>query len=663
MLDRRTILSALTSLLTAAATDALARPRTKKTAGKGSGKKGKAKPGGRKGKSSSRHHHAEPRHVAPPSPPPPPPVPAESSSEARAALDQAFDAILNDLLAASPMTATSLGMDKGRFAGQKALIDDRGASGMNANAARLRKAMGLLNAVDRSALNAADRVDYDAVAWDYATQLAGAQTFGFGENATPVNTSFYACSPYVVSQLTGLYCFTPDFLDSQHTINNKDDAFAYMSRLGGFARGLDQETDRIRAEAGRGVIPPDFILKATIAQLTTLRDTDPARSRLINSLVERTAAAGIAGDWQAAATAAVSGPLKDALNRQIDALTALLPRAAHDAGVGNLPNGDAYYAYVTRVGTSTDLTPRDIHALGLQKVSDITAELDSRLRALGMTAGTCGERMHAMYTDPKYLYADTDDGKAQLIADLNRKVDAVFARLPGYFGVLPRTKVVIRRVPVAIEAGQASGYYQPAALDGSRPGTYYINLRDTAENPSWLLSTLTYHESIPGHHMQISIQQEAQGLPMLRKIASYNAYVEGWALYAEQLAGEMGLYDKDAPGRIGYLHDALFRAVRLVVDTGMHALGWSREQAIQYMMDQTGDVENACASEIERYCVWPGQALGYMVGKLTWLRIRDAQKARQGAGFDIKAFHDTGLLAGSAPLAVLEQVYRDKGLT
>jgi uncharacterized protein (DUF885 family) len=270
--------------------------------------------------------------------------------------------------------------------------------------------------------------------------------------------------------------------------------------------------------------------------------------------------------------------------------------------------------------------------------------------------------MRAMYADPKYIYPNTDDGKAQILSDLNAKVAAVQARLPSYFGVLPKTRVAIKRVPVATEAGAPGGYYNPASLDGSRPGMYYINLRDTAEIPSWTLSTLTYHESIPGHHLQLSIQQEAGGLPMLRKLSGFNAYMEGWALYAEQLAGEMGMYDSDPAGRIGYLHDALFRAVRLVVDTGMHNLGWSREQAIAYMVDQTGDTESGATTEIERYCVWPGQALGYMVGKLTWLKLRDAQKAKQGAAFDIKTFHDTGLLCGAVPLDVLSHVYKDAGL-
>ncbi|MGZ3306032.1 MAG: DUF885 domain-containing protein, partial [Asticcacaulis sp.] len=313
--------------------------------------------------------------------------------------------------------------------------------------------------------------------------------------------------------------------------------------------------------------------------------------------------------------------------------------------------------------TSTDMTPKDIHALGLDTVARLSDEIDRRLRAQGMSQGTPGERMRAMYTDPRFLYANTEEGKAKLLADLNAKVEAVEAKMPQYFGVLPKTKVTIRRVPVATEAGAPGGYYQPGSLDGARPGAYYINLRDTANVPSWTLPTLTYHEAVPGHHVQGSISNEAQGLPMLRKLSYFNAYIEGWALYAEQLAGEMGMYDNDPWGRIGYLHDALFRGVRLVVDTGIHAMGWSREQAVAYMVDACGDTEDSATTEIDRYCVWPGQALGYMVGKLTWLKIREAQKAKQGAGFDIRTFHDAGLLCGAVPLSVLESVYKGRGLT
>jgi len=665
MYDRRHLLGALASVLGLGANEALAAVKTKKkkpvkAAAKKGGKTKKTGKAGVKSKKAPVQKAAV--HHTPAPPPPPPPVPDETAPSTAAALRSAFQTILNDLLAQSPTAATSFGLDKGEFAYQKSRLDDRSTAGLAANVARLEKAVVLLERLDRDAMNLSDRVNYDTVLWDLQTQLEGAKGFPFGDNGTAINVVFYSPTPYVVSQLSGFGCVIPDFLNTQHVIATEADAQAYLSRLDAFAACLDQETGRIRQDAARGVTPPDFILKAAIGQLSALRDTPPETATLVTSLVTRTAAAKIAGDWQAPAVAKLAGPLKAALDRQIAALNGLLAGARHEAGARELPGGAAYYVWAAKSGTSTQTTPKDIHRLGLQKVNEINGELAARFRALGNgQGGTPGQRMHALYTDPAQLYPNTDEGKAQLIGDLNKKVDQVYARVPQYFGVVPKTKVTIRRVPPAIEAGQPGGYYQPAALDGSRPGIYYINLRDTAETPKFLLSTLTYHEAVPGHHMQISIQQEVD-MPQLRKIASFNAYVEGWALYAEQLAGEMGLYDNDPYGRIGYLHDALLRAVRLVVDTGMHDLGWSREQAITYMQQQLGDAESACATEIERYCAWPGQALGYMVGKLTWLQIRDAMKKKQGAAFDIKRFHDVGLTHGAMPLDVLQGLYGGLGL-
>jgi uncharacterized protein (DUF885 family) len=293
--------------------------------------------------------------------------------------------------------------------------------------------------------------------------------------------------------------------------------------------------------------------------------------------------------------------------------------------------------------------------MGLDVVKDHTAKIDAIMQANGLTKGTVGERLRAMYDDPKFRYENTDAGKDKLLADLNVKVQAIRAKLPAWFGTVPKADLQIKRVPKYIEAGAPGGYYQNATLDGSRPGAYYINLRDTAEVPSWTLPTLTYHEGIPGHHLQISIAQETD-LPLLRKVNGFNAYQEGWALYAEQLADEMGMYEGDPWGKIGQLHDAMFRGVRLVVDTGMHAKKWSREQAVKYYVDTLGDQEASAVTEIERYCVWPGQACSYMVGKLTILRLRDKARTALGAGFDIRKFHDAVLLSGALPLEVLEKV-------
>ncbi|MGA9658437.1 MAG: DUF885 family protein, partial [Asticcacaulis sp.] len=349
-----------------------------------------------------------------------------------------------------------------------------------------------------------------------------------------------------------------------------------------------------------------------------------------------------------------------ALSRQIAALEAVVPKATHDAGVWHIPGGEARYAFAVRANTSTNMTPDQVHQIGLDKVAEINAELEKVMTANGMTKGTTGERLAEMAKDPRFLYPNTDAGKTQLLADLNTQVQRVAAQLPKYFGILPKSTVTIKRVPVATELGAPGGYYQSASLDGSRPGAYYINLRDTAEVPKWTLPTLTYHEAIPGHHLQISIQQENKDLPELRKISGFNAYIEGWALYAEQLAAtDMDMYAGDPFGYIGYLHDAMFRACRLVVDTGMHHKRWSREQAMQFMQTYLGDPNE---TEVERYVVWPGQALGYMVGKLKWLELRGKAQTKAGAGFDIRKFHDTGLLCAPVPLAVLEQVYQDAGM-
>ncbi|MBP2161770.1 MULTISPECIES: DUF885 family protein [Asticcacaulis] len=657
MVDRRYVVGALAALFGSVAAEALAAPKKKKKAA--ASKKKSSSKSKKSSKKSTKGKKAAPKKVEAPKPPPPPPVPAVTAPEVAAQLNNAYDLILREWFTASPVQATSAGLDKGQFAVAKTKLDDRSEASKASNLARLRRAVQTLRAIDRNDLSAADRLNYDSVLWDNENQLALAQGFAYGDYG--VFAGGFA-APYVVSQLTGAYQFVPDFLATQHEIANKADAESYLMRLSDFARAVDQENERIRADAGRGVIPPDFVLKKAMQQLIALRDTDPAYSPVVTALDSKTQALGIAGTWRDDASARLTGPVREALTRQIDILSGLAGQAKHDAGVRNQPNGEAYYAQCVKLSTSTDDSAKEVHAIGLDQVARLSAELDSRLRALGMTQGTPGERMHAMYTDPKYLYPNTDDGKAKLLNDLNGLVHKVEARLPSYFGVLPKSKVSIRRVPVATEAGAPGGYYMPGSIDGSRAGAYYINLRDTGNNPSWTLPTLTCHEAIPGHHMQLTIQNEAQGIPTLRKLLAFNANVEGWALYSEQLASEMGIYNDDAPGRIGYLHDALFRAVRLVVDTGMHNLGWSREQAITYMRDAMGDSESAVTAEIERYVVWPGQALGYMMGKITWLRLRDAQKRKQGGAFDIKAFHDTGMLAGSVPLSVLEQLYKDKGL-
>jgi uncharacterized protein (DUF885 family) len=329
--------------------------------------------------------------------------------------------------------------------------------------------------------------------------------------------------------------------------------------------------------------------------------------------------------------------------------------ATHDAGVWRLPRGADYYSASVLNQTTTTRKPAEIHRLGLDLVAEHAANIDELLKMQGMTQGTVGERLRAMFVDPRFQYPDTDAARATLLADLNGRVRSVRAKLPKYFATLPKSGVEIRRVPTEIEAGAPGGYYNLASLDGKRPGIYWINLRDTREQPKWLLPTLTYHESVPGHHLQLSIQQET-GLPLIRKVSQYTAYVEGWALYAEQLAAEMGEYDHDPLGRIGQLHDSMFRAVRLVIDSGIHAMKWSREQAIRYFTETLGDPVTEATGEVERYCVWPGQACCYMLGKLKFLAERERAQKILGARFDIRKFHDAVLLSGAVPLDLMNGI-------
>ncbi len=372
------------------------------------------------------------------------------------------------------------------------------------------------------------------------------------------------------------------------------------------------------------------------------------------SLVRRTAAKKIPGDWRRRAARIVAGPVRAALDGQIALLTRWRSSATGDAGVWKLPDGGNYYRFATHYQTTTSVSPEEIHALGLKLVSEVSGELDRLLAGQGMSEGSVGARVASLYKDPRFIYPDTDDGRAELLAYLNGRVKAVTQVLPRYFGTVPKAGLEIRRVPIADEIGSPGGYYEDGSLDGSRPGAYYINLRDMSEIPRWTLPTLTYHEGIPGHHLQGALVLEAGGLPMLRRTVWFAAYGEGWALYAEQLADEMGMYADDPWGRAGYLHDALLRAVRLVLDRAIHVKRWTRDQSIRYFMETMGDPAATAATEVDRYCVWPGQACSYMIGKMTWLKLRSRAQSALGTKFDIRTFHDTGLLSGSMPLELLE---------
>jgi uncharacterized protein (DUF885 family) len=572
----------------------------------------------------------------------------QAAGGAAAELNELFDAFMDERLTKNPEQLTSLGLDKGQYAGAKSKLSDASLERMRAekkeNIERLRR----LRAVDRKRLSGADLANYDAVEFQMET-LARTERFDYGAGVYP----------YVVSQLTGSYQEIPTFLDRQHKIETREDADAYIARLRAFAVVLDQETARVRHDAALKVSPPDFLVDQTLKQMRALRAAAAADSILATSIATRTKKLGIPGGYGEEAARIAATEVYPALDRQAAAIEELRPHAVHEAGIHRLPMGGELYQVALRNFTTTDMTADEVHRLGLEQAKELSARMDAILRSQGKTQGTVGERVEALGKEPQYLYPNTDAGRQQILDYCNSRIAGLQAHLPKFFRVLPKAPVEIRRVPPYTEAGAPGGYYQRPALDGSRPGAYYINLRDTAELPRWALPTLTYHESAPGHHFQLALVLEMPNLPLIRKVGGFSANTEGWALYAERLCDEMGLYDSDPLGRLGMLQAALFRAGRCVVDTGMHTKGWSRERAIDYLVATTGDNRAKMTSEVERYCTWPGQAASYKVGQTRWLALREAARKRLGAKFDIRDFHDAGLQAAPMPMAVLERVIED----
>lgn len=575
------------------------------------------------------------------------------SSEGGTKVTALLDRMMQEFLAESPEFMTALGLDTGPNAAVRSRLDDRSLDFVDRSFAAFRGYGAELATIDRGALSGMDAVNYDTTRF-IIDGAAVADRFDYGVQA-PVG----GASPYLVSQLTGSYSSIPQFLDTQHQVRSVDDAEAYLARLAAFAEVLDVETDRVRADFAKGATPPDFVLRRTGEQFAATLGIDPAQSGLTRSLAQRAAEANLAGDWGGRAEAIVRDAVYPAMRRQAEVIAAALPGATSDAGCWRLPDGEAYYRYGVLSYTTTEMSGDEIHEIGLAQVAELSARADEILRAQGLTQGSVGERIAAVARRPDQLYPNTDAGKAQLLADLNGQMARMQQRLPEVFGKLPRANVEIRRVPAEIEVGAPGGSYQMPSMDGSRPGAYYINLRDTAETPRFTLPTLTYHEASPGHHFQIAVALEAEGIPMLRKMPLFSGYTEGWALYAEQLADEMGVYENDPWGRLGYLQSFMFRATRLVADSGLHHKRWSREQAIRYMVETLGDAESTMTTEVERYCVWPGQACSYKLGHTVWDRTRRRARTTLGDRFDIRGFHDTALAAGAIPLAVLERLIGD----
>ena len=451
--------------------------------------------------------------------------------------------------------------------------------------------------------------------------------------------------------MNGAYYWLPDFIGSKPPLQTPADVEAWYARLAALAVALDEDTARLAADAARGVAPPGFVIDRTLVQLATLRDAPPETSALIGPAVARARSAGL-GDLGPHAAAIFHGAVAPALSRQMTALQALRPSAVDTAGVWRLPEGDAYYAAALLANTTVETPAHALHLEGRAQVDELQGQIDQALRAQGLSLGTVGERLGALNGDPRFRVSDDDAGRARLLATARRLLDDATRRLPRAFNDPRVDPVVVLRTPEAVEAGSPSAFYEEGAP--GQPGAFMLNLARPQDLALWRLPTLAHHEGVPGHHFQFGVMRHSKALPLFRRMLQFSSYTEGWALYAEQLADEIGCYVEDPFGRIGYLQSELFRAARIVVDTGLHHERWTRDQAVAWMVANAGETAATTAREIDRYCVYPGQACSFKVGANTILQSREAARSRLGARFELRAFHDRVLRSGPVPMSVLQ---------
>jgi uncharacterized protein (DUF885 family) len=558
-----------------------------------------------------------------------------------------LDQIGDNFLKMFPESATSLGIDTGARARLRSQLTDRSADGQKKIADQVRQDLDRARAISADGLSHATRTNVDVVRSAYATALEG-----FALPYGDITVGNWRNTPYVVIQNVGAYLDIPRFLDSDHSIDTAADAEAYLTRLRSYAKQLDGERGRITAAREKGMVPPSFLIDKALTQMRMSARSTREGGSMIESLGRRAREKSIPGDWAARAKSIVAQEVAPALDRQIAELEAQRKVSTDDAGMWARPNGEEFYRWALKASTTTNMTPDEVHAMGQAELDRLQSQMDAILKGIGLTAGSVGDRMKEIGRNPKYRFSEGDRGRAEIMAFIQDRLTWIRAQLPRAFHTLVNPNMEVKRLPPEEEPGAPTAYGGAGSIDGKIPGRFWINLRTTDLHSRFALADLTFHESIPGHIWQ---GEYTHRMPLIRQLLAFNAYSEGWALYAQQLADELGAYGNDPVGKLGYLQAISFRACRLVVDTGIHARRWTREQGLEFFVERNGSSPIEVASEVDRYCSWPGQACGYKVGHSEMNRQRARAQAALGSRYDLKAFDDILVLGGNVPLDVLAQ--------
>ncbi len=559
------------------------------------------------------------------------------------ALNEWFEARFQDELARSPMNQTYLGKETNRDK-----LDDVSQLAMNEDAA-LQKAW-----------LAEMRRDFDIDRLNSQTALSYRLYEFAAEDA--LATHEFATNEYVFQHMNGPHANLPAFIINYQTVENVEDARNYIARLNAFQTYMGQNIERAEAQFTNGVILPKFVYaKVSDASrniITGAPFSEGADSPLFADVKAKFEKLDVSDDEKNAlideAKSALLTSVQPAYLDMIDMFKRHQDGASKDDGVWKLPNAEDYYAARLRHYTTTDMSAQEIHDIGLTEVARIQDEMREIMTQVGFE-GSLKEFFDFLRTDPQFTLPNTDEGRASYIIEATQIIDDMKSKLDGLFITKPKADMVVKRVEPFREDTAFGAFYDRPAADGSRPGTYYVNLKDVKEQPIYLMQALAYHEGIPGHHMQIAIGMELEGLPKFRTLGGHTSYIEGWALYSESVPKALGLYT-DPYKDFGRLSMEIFRAARLVVDTGIHTKKWTREQAVQYYLDNIPNPEGDVRAEIDRYIVWPGQATAYKIGMLKIQDLRKDAEDRLGDKFDIREFHDVVLANGSVPLKVLEEL-------